>query len=167
MMPAHAILTLLLVSALFSSCGLSQSKAVAVSAGPDGSAQITLDGGRRITVPKEPGQVGVLDARIASDGTVGWLAQFSVEGVSYTFAGTLIIWRAGKVIQRFQSGQSFYSWTFYARGEQVAYHSGPLHGEQTSHCELHDVATGRMIAAWDGDLGPGSSRPAWTESLTR
>lgn len=166
MMRARAVLTLLLVNALFPSWALAQEQVVAVSAGPDGAAQITLGGDHRITIPKERGQVGIGDAQIASDGTVGWLAEFGVEGVSYPIAGTLIIWRGGKIIRRFQTDQSFYSWTFYAQGRQVAYHIGPLHGELKSHCELHDVASGRLIAMWDGDLESGSSRPAWTQGLT-
>lgn len=165
MMRARATLTILLIGVLFPSCGLSQDRAVAVSAGPDGAAQITLGGGHSITIPKERDQVGVGDGQIASDGTVGWLAEFSVEGVSYPVARTLIIWRAGKIIRRFRTEQTFYSWAFYAHGTQVAYHDGPLHGELKSHCELHDVASGRTIAVWDGDLASGSSRPVWTEGL--
>jgi hypothetical protein len=161
------ILTLLLVNALVPSSALAQGRAVAVSAGPDGAAQLTLGDGRRITIPRERGQVGIGDARIASDGTAGWLAEFSVEGVSYPIARVLVIWRAGKPLRRFATAQSFYSWTFYARNTQVAYHDGPLHGELKSNCELHDIASGRTIAVWTGDLASGHGRPAWTDGLTR
>ena len=138
---------------------------MAVSAGPGGAAQITFASGRKTTVRKEPGQTGISEARIAPDGSVGWLAEFSVEGVSYPVAGTLVLWRAGKILRRFPDAQSFYSWTFYAGGKQVAFHVGPLHGEPKSHCELHDAASGRLIATWDGDLDDESHRPAWTEGL--
>jgi hypothetical protein len=166
MMRARAVLAVVLVNAVFPSRVLAQDQVVGVSAGADGSAQLALGGGHSLTIPKERGQVGISDAQIASDGTVGWLADFSVEGVSYPIAGTLVIWRGGKIIWRFQTDQSFYSWTFYAQGRQVAYHIGPLHGELKSRCELHDVASGRLIAVWDGDLESGSSRPAWTQGLT-
>jgi len=139
---------------------------VAVSAGPDGTAQITLTNGEKITIQKEPGQVGVSEPKKAPDGTVGWLAEYKVEGLSYPVAGTLLIWRAGKTIRRFPTEQSFYSWTFYAQGKQVAYHVGPLHGGLKSHCELHDAMTGRVIEAWDGDLESGSNRPAWAKGLS-
>jgi len=166
MMRACAVLALVLVNAVFPPRVLSQGRVVAISAGPDGTAQLTLGGGHNIAIPKERGQVGIRDAQIASNGTVGWLADFSVEGVSYPIAGTLVLWRGGKIIRRFQTEQSFYGWTFYAQGKQVAYHIGPLHGELKSHCELHDVASGRLIAVWDGDLESGSGRPAWTQGLT-
>jgi hypothetical protein len=166
MIRVSAILTLLLVNTLVPSPGLAQGRAVAVSAGPDGAAQITLGDGRRIRIPRERGQVGIGDAQIASSGTAGWLAEFSVEGVSYPIARMLVIWRAGKPLRRFQTEQSFYSWAFYARDTEVAYHYGPLHGELKSNCELHDIATGRTIAVWAGDLASGLNRPAWTQGLT-
>jgi hypothetical protein len=142
------------------------SQAVTVSAGPDGAAQITITNGKKATIPKEPGQIGISETRVAPDGTAGWLAEYRVEGVSDPIAGRLILWRVGKIIQRFSTQQSFYSWTFYAEGKQVAYHVGPLHGELKSHCELHDARSGRLIAMWDGDLETGNNRPAWTKALS-
>jgi len=159
------LLIALLLNALLPNAGMSQSQAVAVSAAQDGIAEITLADGKKTTVRKEPGQVGIGEAHIAPDGTVGWLAEYSVEGVSYPIDGTLILWRAGKTLRRFQTDQTFYSWTFYADGRQVAYHVGPLHGESKSRCELHDAASGRLIARWDRDLEAGSNRPAWTKDL--
>ena len=97
---------------------------------------------------------------------MGWLAEYMVEGVSYPIAETLVIWRAGKIIRRFPGEQTFYGWTFYAQGKQVAYHDGPRHGELKPHCELHDATSGRLIAAWDGDLESGSNQPDWTKGLS-
>ena len=145
---------------------MSQGRQVTVSAGQDGAAQIRLANGIKTTIQKEPGQTGIRDARTASDGTVGWLAEYRVEAVADPVAGTLILWRAGKIIRRFSTEQSFYSWTFYADGKQVAYHVGPLHGELKSHCELHDARSGLLIAMWDGDLEPENNRPAWTKGLS-
>jgi hypothetical protein len=156
----------LLILLVFTFPGMSQGQAVTVSAGQDGAAQITLANEKKITIPKEPRQTGIREASIAPDGTVGWLAEYRVEAVSDPIAGTLILWRAGKMIHRFSAQQSFYSWKFYAEGKQVAYHVGPLHGELKSHCELHDARSGRLIAMWDGDLEPGNNRPAWTKGLS-
>jgi hypothetical protein len=156
----------LLIVVLFTLPGMSQDQAVTVSARPDGAAQITLADGKKATIPKEPGQTGISEIRVAPDGTVGWLAEYRVEAVGDPIAGTLIVWRAGKMIQRFSTQQSFYSWTFNGEGKQVAYHVGPLHGETKSHCELHDARSGRLIAMWDGDLEPGNNRPAWTKGLS-
>ena len=146
--------------------GMAQNQLVSVSQRQDGAAEITLAGGKKISIPKEPGQVSIRESQIASDGTLGWLAEYQLEGVSSPVAGTLIIWRAGKTIQRFPTGQSFYSWTFYAQCKQVAYHVGSLHGEPKSHCELHDVTSGRLVVAWDGDLDSGDAKPAWTRGLS-
>lgn len=166
-MRAPAAVAIVLLAALVPAYGQSRDGAVSVSAGSNGAARITLSGGRSVTVPKEPGQVGVAAGRIAPNGTVGWFAEFRIDGVSYPIALTLITWRAGRVVRRFHTEQSLYSWAFYAQGAQVAYHDGPLHGERRSHCELRDVATGVLIAAWDGDLSAGGGRPAWVGGLTR
>ena len=155
----------LLFNILFVPAATSQDQAVHLSAGPDGAAQITLAGGKKMTVPKERAQVGISEPQTALDGrTVGWLVDYD-DGVGYPVPGTLIVWREGKIIRRFRTGQSFYSWSFHAGGKQVAYHVGPLHGEEKSHCELHDVETGKLIIAWDGDLDSGGQRPAWTKGL--
>ena len=108
--------------------------------------------------------MGITEARVAADGTAGWFVEYNVDGVSYPISGMLVLWRAGKIVQRFQSEQVFYSWAFYDGGKQVAYHDGPLHGEAASHCELHDVATGRVIDKWDGDL-VADTKPVWAAGL--
>jgi len=167
MIQPRGIFIPLLFSAIFPNAGISQGgHAVSVSAGPDGAAQITFADGKKTTIPKEQGQAGISEAQIAPDGTVGWLAEYNVDGVSYPIAEALIIWRTGKILRRFGTEQVFYSWTFYAAGKQVAYHDGPLHGETKSHCELHDAQSGRGIAQWDGDLDSESHRPAWTQGLS-
>ncbi len=63
---------------------------------PEGSSLLAA-------VPKEPGQTGIREVRTAPDGTVAWLAEYRVEAMSYPIAGTLIVWRAGKTIQRFSA----------------------------------------------------------------
>jgi hypothetical protein len=166
MIRSHGLLIPLLFVGPFPNVGMSQGQAAAVTAGPDGAARIALANGQKATVRKERGQVSISEPQIAPDGTVGWLVEYSVDGLSYPVAGTLIVWRAGKTIRRFPAGQSFYSWAFYAQGKQVAYHDGPLHGESKSHCELHDAESGRMIAVWDGDLESDGKRPAWTKGLS-
>jgi hypothetical protein len=146
MIRSRQLLIPLLLSVLLADTGMEP--AAAVSSGRGGTAEITLANGEKMTIQKEPGQVGVSEPQKAPDGSVGWLAEYKVEGVSYPIAGTLIIWRAGRTIRRFPTEQSFYSRTFYSQDKQVAYHVGPIHSELKSHCELHDVTSGRLIAAW-------------------
>lgn len=160
----RSILLILLFSALIPDVALPQRRATAVYSTEGGAAQITFSDGNKTAIPKERGQVGITDARIAPDGTVGWLVEYSEEGVGYPVAEELVLWRAGKLLRRFPN-QPFYSWTFYAQGKQVAFHVGPVHGEQKSHCELHAVTSGRLIEQWDGDLDSEFNRPAWTQGL--
>ena len=138
---------------------------VTVTPDAHGAALITLPNGKITRVPKERGQVGISDPQSAADDrTVGWLVDYGVEGFSYPVAETLVIWRDGKVRRRFGTDQLFYSWAFHSRGEQVAFHTGPGHGEQKSHCELHDIKTGRKVAEWDGDL-ESRDKPEWVAGL--
>jgi hypothetical protein len=148
---------------IFPVLAVCQEQPVTVSSGPDGAAVITHANGTRTAAPKEPGQIGIREAQVATGGrTVGWLAEFKVEGVSYP--GALIIWRSGKPLRRFPSAQSFYSWTLYAEDKQVAFHVGPLHGEPKSHCELHEIESGKLLAVWEGSL-ESETRPSWTKGL--
>jgi hypothetical protein len=98
----------------------------AVSSPEDGAARIAFSDGSKTAIPKEPGQVSITDARIGANGTIGWLAEFSEDGVGYPVAEELVLWRAGN--------------------------------------ELHDVASGHLIAQWDGDFDS-ANRPAWTHGL--
>lgn len=140
----------LLISALIAFADQPADRGLIVSAGQDGAARIVLKNGAKITVTKESEQAGISEPRTAADGqTAGWLVDYNVLGVSnYPVSLTLIVWRANKILQRFSTGQAFYSWTFWAGGKQVAYHTGPLHGEQKSHCELHNVQGGRSGLGW-------------------
>ena len=126
---------------------------------------VVLTNGKKTVVPGERGQVGIESIQIAKDGrTAGWLVLYDNPDGGPPFAGTLVVWQSGLGIQRFQADQTFWSWTFYASGVQVAYHVGPTHGEDTSHCELHDVKGGRQLASWDGDFND-AHRPPWTRGL--
>ncbi len=124
----------------------------------------TRDGGEQV-VPGEPHQRGIESVQTAPDGqTVGWLVDYSDPDNSSPDAGKLVIFRGGRIVRRFDSDQVFGSWTFYAQEAQVAYHVGPIHGEESSHCELRDVKTGRLLAQWNGDLDD-TKRPQWAKGL--
>jgi hypothetical protein len=149
-----------------------QAERLSVSTDRKGAVRVTTPTGLW-TIPKERGQVGIEEVQIAGDGrTAGWLVTYGSPAVTYDIAGTLVVWRGGRIIQRFpgrfQEGPVFWSWSFVADGKQVAYHTGPLHFESTSHCYLHNVSDGRLVAQWDGKLDDDSAtRPAWTAGLRR
>jgi hypothetical protein len=120
--------------------------------------------GREFVVPRDLNQAGVDGIKISDDRRVaGWLVLYRQPYTGSPIAGKLAIWRDGHVVRTFKTPQTFWSWSFASSG-QIAYHTGPTHGEQNSHCELHDVKTGRTLARWEGDLSD-PNRPAWTKTL--
>lgn len=157
--------TIVLCAALFNAPIFAQDAVLRVYADQQHQAHVVCRNGKTIIVPRENGQVGIESSELAEDGqTAGWLVLYADPDGGSPFAGTLVLWRSGKVVRRFQADQTFWSWAFYAQAEQVAYHVGPTHGETKSHCELHDVTTGRLLQSWDGDLDD-SHRPPWTRAL--
>lgn len=128
-------------------------------------AHVVYTNGKNAVVAAEHGQIAIDSIQKAGDGqTAGWLVLYADPDGGSPVAGSLVLWRAGKIVRRFQSDQAFWSWAFYAHGEQVAYHVGPMHGEASSHCELHDIESGHLVASWDGDLD-NPKRPPWTKGL--
>ena len=141
-----------------------QSAVVRVFRDQKNQVHVVYGNGRVVVVAGEAHQVGIDSVKISKDGqTAGWLALYPDPDSSTPFAGTLVLWRGGKVVRRFQADQTFWSWVFYADATQVAYHVGPTHGE-APHCELNDIESGRLVASWDGDLDD-AERPAWTKGL--
>lgn len=133
-------------------------------------AHISFFDGRGYDAASEQDQLGVEEIKVAPDRkTVGWLVLYpNPDGPGFdSLTGKLVIWRDGKVLQRFDTDQVFYSWSFFRDGTQVGYHIGPTHGEKASHCELHNVSDGRLVATWDGDLDGSAQRPDWVAFLNR
>jgi hypothetical protein len=121
--------------------------------------------GKNTIIAREPGQAGIDEVKVLEDKEMaGWFVLYQDPDGGSPFAGKLVVWRDGRIIRGFLAEQTFWSWTFEHNGEQVAFHAGPNHGETNSHCELHDVTTGRKLATWDGDL-ESSDKPAWTQGL--
>ena len=144
---------------------MAQGSGFEVTADRTGRVHIRSKNGQERVIRGEPGQRGIESARSAEDGeTVGWLVDYPDPDAGSPIAGKLVIVRKGAVVRRFEAEEVFWSWSFYAQGKQVAYHVGPTHGEQASHCELHDVDSGRLLTKWDGDLDD-PKRPSWAKGL--
>ena len=95
-----------------------------------GQLIIELASGSNVKPPKLPSQIAFEDARISPDGEiVGWLADYPFPGATKAdpISGTLVLYRAGHIIQDFRTGQVFWSWKF-ADAHKVAYCTGPTHG---------------------------------------
>jgi hypothetical protein len=113
----------------------------------------------------EPHQVNIESVQQAPDGqTVGWLVDYADPDKGSPNASTIVVVQSGIVVRRFNTDQVFWSWAFFAQGRQVAYHVGPTHGEVQSHCELHEIASGRLLAEWNGHLQD-PQRPEWVKAL--
>jgi hypothetical protein len=142
-----------------------QSTGMSVREDEKHNVHVAAGSGKETVLAREPDQVGIDEVKVAEDQqTAGWLILYKDPDGSSPFAGKLVVWRDGRILRSFAAEQVFWSWSFEHGGEQVAYHVGPTHGETASHCELHDLRTGRRLASWDGDL-ESSARPAWTKKL--
>jgi hypothetical protein len=162
--PQKIVLCIILLFAVHAIPTLAQGSGFRVFADKTGHVHIAKDGQEQV-VAGEAHQLGIESEQTAEDReTVGWLVDFADPDNTSSDAEILVIFRAGQIIRRFGTVQVFWSWSFYKQGEQVAYHVGPTHGEESSHCELHDVKTGHLLAQWDGDLED-AKRPAWTRGL--
>lgn len=160
----HRLSILLPCVALSSLSMFAQNTILRVYGDPKNHVHVVYKDGPATAVSGEPDQVGIDAVQISKDGqTAGWLALYSDPDSSTPFAGTLVLWRSGRVVRRFEADQTFWSWDLYANATQVAYHVGPTHGE-APHCELHDIESGRLLASWDGDLDD-AKRPQWTRGL--
>ena len=103
--------------------------------------------------------------KVANDRhTRGWLVLSPDPASTSPIATQLRIEHDGRVVRTFKTEQVFWSWGFEPGSKRVAFHTGPTHGEPASHCELHDIATGKLVASWDGDL-QSSAKPGWTKVL--
>ena len=128
-----------------------------------GRVHIVETGRGDTAVPKEKGQVGSSELRIADDKmTVGWLAEYENCCTSYNIPLNLVVYRDGRVRQRLGNGLMIYDWRFWENGKQVAFCRGTVHGDSGGHCELHD-ASGRIVDTLDEHLDNDS--PGWAKGL--
>lgn len=132
-----------------------------------GQLHIVLTSGNEVIPPKIKGQVAFSDPLISSDHrTVGWLADYPDPG-SFRYradpiAGELVLYRNGRVLQRFTTDQIFWDWKFADQGSKVAYSTGPSHGG-ASECILREIQSGVIVARWH--VEPDGTTPEWVQSL--
>jgi hypothetical protein len=70
-----------------------------------------------------------------------------------------MIYRSGKLIRTTGDGFMISEWHFWAGGKEVVYHSGTVHGDDASHSTRVDVATGKELATYHGNLD--DKAPDW------
>jgi hypothetical protein len=132
---------------------------------PGGRVHVVDSGGNDVTPPQEKNQIDATEAKIADDKqTVGWLVEFKVDdGTSYPIALSLIVYRDGKILHRFETTMVIAGWQFVGGGKQVAFYTTTLHGDSGAHYELHDVTSGHLLAQYNGHRG--AEAPAWAAGL--
>jgi hypothetical protein len=165
MRPRHLGGTLLIV-ALWAAIAAAQSVMITRGyADGAGAVHVATANGQDMVVPREKGQTGAEEIKITNDHqTLGWLVVYPNPDPNRSWEklyGKLVLWRDGKVMRRFSTEQVFWSWGFWQDGKQVAFHTGPLHG--SGRFELHDVATGRLVAAVNEETT--QTLPDWAQSL--
>jgi hypothetical protein len=134
---------------------------------------ITADGRAHTIKPREwQAGGGFSDVVVAPDRrTVGWLANQMLtplqagSNYSYPVAFELDVWRDGRVIRKFSSDVStIQNWLFLDGGNEVAFHVGPLHGQEFYDCALFDVNRGKPLAHWALDRKD-YTVPNWAKQL--
>ena len=111
----------LLLIALSSMPVFAQDTLSRVYADRKNQAHVVYTNDKSAVVAPESGQIGIESTQTVGDvRTAGWLVPYTDPDGPSPFAGTLVLWRAGKVIRRFEADQTLWSWGFYGHG-QVAY----------------------------------------------
>lgn len=105
-------------------------------------------------------------AEITRDGSgAGWLALYPNCCTSYPVALSWVFYRDGKVRRVLTgNGLAFSRWHFQADDRQVAFEQETVHGHRGVHYELRDIASGRLLAHYEGD--PAADAPTWVRDLT-
>ena len=134
----------------------------------NGQLRIVPKSGKEILPAKITGQQAFDSPAISPDGrTVGWLALYPFENTQ--LAGTLVIYRAGRVLHTFTAAQVFWDWQFREGGKLVAYSTGPTHGG-AAECVLAEVDSGKIVERWavpPSPEGHEAEPPLWAQTLRR
>jgi len=132
---------------------------------PRGTVQVVFKNGKNTTVAEERDQVDHGEFIASRDGhAVGWTEMFPNCCTSYPIPLVVTIYRNGHV-RRFRSGMMIYQWQFWKDGVQIAFCSGTVHSDRGVTCELHDVASRRTLASFEGM--PNDQSPDWARGLQR
>lgn len=138
-----------------------------------GNVRIVCIDGKEILPDAEKDQNVCSSILLAEDKqTVGWLVYYNSDSPNHCCGSalTLVIWKDGNIIDRFRPLQVIFQWHFLDTGKQVAFRTEYLHGG-IYHCELREVATGKLIAQYDPDVNQDNlpienqNIPKWVEDL--
>jgi hypothetical protein len=95
----HKLLVLFLFAELSSIPMSAQDAVLRVYADQKRQTHVVFTNGKTTLVAGESGQIGIDSIQITKDGqTAGWLVLYADPDSSSPFAGTLVLWRRGRVI---------------------------------------------------------------------
>lgn len=159
--------------------------AFALSALADGYTQATISknqhalaifsGAHKIMAPRtDSEQRAFSNAQISSNGQmVGWLVLSSSCCQSYPIPLSLVIFRDGKVIRKFEDERPVWNWSFQNQDTAVAYLLRTTHGNSTVSYKLRRISDGKLIEEFecfsDPEAVPESEKnapvPEWVWSI--
>lgn len=115
-----------------------------------GDLAITKADGRVVVVRKERDQTTYSTPVVSRNGgAVGAQAMFANCCTSYDIPLRLVVYAAGKVHRFKGSGVPIFQWGFADREGAVAYGQETVHFSCSTHYELRDIATERLIDSVD------------------
>src|SRR5262249_21205463 len=127
-----------------------------------------------ITVPKTGEQTSFSDPVVSADRTaVGAHANFPNCCTSYDIPLQLVVHAAGRIHRLTGSGLPIFEWHFVDGGRRVAFGQETVHFSCSTHYELREVVSQRLVAAADvpepcGQIPdpPPVKVPGWVKGLT-
>ncbi len=144
---------------------------VRATADTNGVLRIERARGPAIVVPPDSGQVGADAIGISKEcGCVGWVALYPNCCTSYPVALALRVYANGRARTFDGDGLTISRWAFTRDGKRVAFREETVHGGFGVHYEQRDVASGRLVAAYDPPAqdppGPSAApAPGWVAEL--
>jgi hypothetical protein len=92
---------------------------------------------------------------------VGWVALYPNCRTSYPIPLELVLLGSGRRRTVISNGSPIWRWAFSANGRNVVIRQAPVHGDAPDHYELHEIATGRLIATAERDRSRPGVLPEW------
>ncbi len=139
--------------------------------GQDGLVHVAFRNGSEFIAPREKLdmknapvdqnqiQVSVQKPIVAADGrTVAWIANFWFCCTSYPIPLRLLVFRDGRILQRFGE-RAIFRFVFVKGGAELAYYMDLLHGPSGAQCMLRSVRTGNLLD--ERHINDGKPLPSW------
>jgi hypothetical protein len=130
-----------------------------------GQLRIVLSTNKILRPPRDSNQVAFGQVALSGDRrTVGWVALYANCCTSYPIPLELVLLGPDGHRTVFSNGSPIWQWSFSANGRNVVIRQAPVHGDAPEHYELHEIATGRLIATAERDRSRPGALPEWARA---